>query len=429
MKLWKFLILLITINFALSEILECSLAFGMVFTTSCRITSGSVSNDEQLQISNASSNIINLSFNEVKFEKIPKNVFILFPKVSSFFISKNNLNQMTSSDFTNAKNLKSLSFYCNALTSIQPKVFEQCIILEQLYITDNPLTEIKEEAFYGLQLLKFLTLSNLQLKNFQPIVFKHLPALQNLKMDNCSLTSVTNDFFAFNSNLTSIGLSANLIEFVEQGTFLKVPNIRSVDLSNNKIVSISTENILYASLYSNRLKNLHIGSRTWSISADDNFISNITCDENLSIQAFSVSNNSLSKLSCVGKMGSLTDLKIDDNKLGKINKNIFSNIRNVTSFTANGNPKLKLSSKMIAPMTKLTRIQIDHFVNGYKKLNTTFPKLFSVSLNTKNWNCERVKKVAMILNVQKLYLNFVNQYRDFDKFLCNLTTYQVNKIV
>jgi Leucine-rich repeat (LRR) protein len=411
----------------LSEILECSSIYGFGISTICRVTSGSVANDEELKISNAPSNLTTLTFSNVNFEKIPKNVFTIYPKLVNFYNSYNNLNQLTADDFTNAKNLKQVFFYLNALTLVPSRVFEQCSVLEQITLADCPIAEIKEDAFYGLKTLKSLSLSNLPLKNFQPATFKDLTALQILRVENCSLKAITKDFFTYNSALTTVNFFGNNIELVEEGTFEKALNISSVDLSNNQLVTFSSAIIPSVVVNFNLLRNLHIGSQSKSISAESNFINNLTCDENLSARYLYLGNNSLSKLSCIGKMTQMANLQLDYNKIVKINKNIFLNIRNLTSLYIDGNAKLKLSSKVIAPMTQISRLQIDNFVNGYKNLNATFANLRVISINMKTWNCNRVKKVATVLNSQKIYMHFLVPFGE--QRVCNLTTFDVNKIV
>lgn len=410
-----------------AEILECNTALSFNNPTNCRITSGSVANDEQLRISNAWSNITTLVFNGVNFERVPKNIFVQFPKLTVFYISYNNLSQLSSSDFINGNALKNIFFSSNTLQIVPSKIFESCESIEKIAFIANPITTFQEEAFYGLKFLKYLTLEDLSLKYFNPAIFKDVPLLETLKMENVGLMAVTKDFFTANKKLSSISFRRNSITYIEKGTFEKVSSLDYLDIGNNQIVSFSSENIPRVSITSNLLKNLHIGNKTISLNADNNFISNITCDENLSMELLSISNNSLSRLICIGKMTDLEVLELNDNKIGKLNRNIFTNLSNVTKFLINGNPNMKLRSGMLSSFKKVYKMKIDNFVNGYKSLNTTFPKLISLSLIAKNWNCDRVKKVAFVLNSQKILFDFKELVAH--DFVCNLTTFQVNKIL
>lgn len=405
--------------------LQCSSSLGFSIPTMCRVTGGSIGNDESLQISNANPNITTLTFSNTAFTQIPLNTFVNYPKVKVFYVTGNNLNSFPPGSFQNALQLTVLFFDSNEITNLPDQTFQSCTSLQRLSINNNPLTIITGRPFQGLDKLIELSFEDLQIQQFDSSVFDDLTSLQTLSMLNCSLTTIDKNFLANNLKVTDIMLSFNQLTTIEDGALTNLKNLNFLDVSYNSLSSLSTSFAKSVSANGNKLNSLHIGSTATRVNINDNMVSKITCDSALSIRFFYATSNYLSKIPCVGKMTNAVMIQIDSNRLAKINRNIFVNLKNVTDFSINDNPKLKIGSKMLASMKSLRDLSVDFLVNGYKNLRALFPKLAFISLTTKNWNCTYLTRVGSVLNGQKIYLEF-NNATDKGNFKCNLNTWDVS---
>jgi len=427
MKLSTILVLILFLKIYSADILSCSTSLGFSIPTMCRVSGGSVDDGESLQISNANSNITTLTFSKTNFTSIPANTFINFPKIKVFFVIDNNLNSFPSSSFENAKQLTQLFLSSNQITEIPDQAFSLCTELTQLSIYNNPIKNLDGNPFGGLIKLKQLTFEDLPIESLDSSIFLDLSSLQYFEMENCSLTTIDKDFLGSNINITNIKLYDNDIVTIDPDAFTTLINLNYLDVSYNLLTSLNTVYARTIIADNNKLKSIFIGSNAMSVNVEYNLITNLSCDNTLSIKSFYATGNRLSKIACLKRMTNATSIYLDSNRIGKINKSVFANLKNVTNLELYDNPKLKLGSKMIASMSNLRTLRVDKFINGYKNLSQMFPKLSLLYLTTKNWTCSYLTKVANILNAQKIYLYFNNGTLDKANFKCQLNTWDVSR--
>lgn len=426
MKLSKIFVLIFFLKIYSADILSCSASLGFIIPNTCRVSGGSVADGESLQISNTNSNITTLIFSNTNFTSIPTNTFVNFPKVKVFFVINNNLNSFPSSSFENAKQLTQLFLTSNQITAIPDQAFSLCTELTQLSIYNNPIKTLNGNPFGGLIKLQQLTFDDIPIESLDSSIFLDLSGLQYLEMKNCSLTTIDKDFLRNNMNITNIKLYDNDIVTIDPDAFTTLINLNYLDVSYNLLTSLNTVYARTIIADNNKLKSIFIGSNAMTVNVEYNLITNLTCDSNLSIRTFYATGNRLSKIACLRKMPDATAIYLDSNRIGKINKAVFANLKNVTNLELNDNPKLKLGSKMIASMSNLKTIRVDKFINGYKNLSQMFPKLRTLYLTTRNWTCSYLTNVANILNAQRIYLYFNNSTLDKENFKCQLNTWDVS---
>lgn len=426
MKLITVLVLTLFLKASSADILSCSSSLGFSIPTMCRVSGGSVADGESLQISNANPNITTLTFTNTNFTSIPKDTFVNFPKVKIFYVISNNLDTLLSSSFQNANQLTQLSFSSNQISTIPNQAFSLCTALTSLTFYSNPITTLSGNPFAGLTKLQYLTFEDIPFNSFDSSIFVDVPALQNLDMTNCSLDSIDKDFLSTNLNITDIKLYDNDIVTIEAGAFNTLVALNYLDVSYNMLTSLNTAYARTIIADNNKLKSIFIGTNALSLNIEFNLITNITCDGISNIKYLYATGNRIAKLAFLRAMPSAVAIYLDSNRIGKINKAVFANLKNVTSIELNDNPRMKLGSKMLAPMSKLGVIRVDKFINGYKNLSQIFPKLGTLYLTTKNWTCSQLTNVANILNAQKIYLNFNNGTLDKANFKCQLNTWDVS---
>ncbi|XP_070507793.1 decorin-like [Chironomus tepperi] len=427
MRIKTFVVLTLLLKTNSADILTCGGSLGFSIPTMCRVSGGSVADDESLQISNANANITTLTFSNTNFTSIPKNIFVSFPKIKIFYVTNNNLNRLSSSSFQDSNQLTKLFFSTNDISTIPDQAFSLCTALTQLSIYDNPITTFTGNPFGGLNKLQQLTLEDLQIETFDSSVLQDLPALQILEMKNCSLTSIDADFLSSNVNITDINLNDNDIVTIEAGAFSNLVALNNLDVSYNMLTSLNTAYARTIIADNNKMKSLFIGSNAVSINAEFNLINNVSCDATSSVKFLYLTGNRISRIGFLTKMKSAVLVYLDSNRIRKFNKAVFANLKNVNKIELNDNPGMKLGSKMLASMTNVGTIRVDKFINGYKNLTQMFPNLKMLYLTTRNWSCTQLKSVANVLNEQKIYLYFNNATLDKANFKCQLNTWEVSK--
>ena len=408
--------------------LECGINLGLEIETSCRINGGEVLPDESLTISNVDPKIVTfLNFDGTNFSTLPQNIFISFPLVNILFVSNTILQRLIINDFKNGLNLKTVFFYKTQIQVIPSQIFRNSPNLEAVTFTTSPITKISNGAFGNLRKLKSLALTTLPLTTLPSNMLMNQAALEELNIENCGVTTLPLDFFKSNLNLTKISLTNNKIETLPDELFDPLEFLNFVNLDGNNLVRLSTSKSREIIVQNNQLQELHITAFTTIINADNNFISKITCDGTLNITYASFSNNSMVNFICIRSMVQATFLFLDNNKFVGLTSKAFNNFQALRYLKINDNPNLKATVKMFKSVPKLQVLWVDRFSSGYKNIRLQNPNLSTLYLTTRSWNCSFLKQVANTLNTQKIYLQYIKEYDDFENFQCKLKSWEVSK--
>jgi Leucine-rich repeat (LRR) protein len=420
--------ILFWITCASADGLQCDSNFGFSIPTSCRIGSGTVITGESINILNADPKVVTtLSLNKVTMTTLPQNIFINFPLVEVFYVSYCELSRLAINDFKNGLKLKDVFFHQTQLQVIPAQIFRLCPNIEKLTFSESPIQRIGKGAFSNLRKLKELVMSNLNLLTYPNNMLANMTALEKITMENCSLKTLPEGFFRNNWNLTKIDFNTNQLESIPDGTFDHLENLDELQLDSNNLLTLSTSKAQKLFAQNNQLQQLHISSKTQTIMVQNNFITKVTCDNDSSVLLAYFSNNSLSNFDCFRDMTKSLNVILDNNKLSKLSAKAFNSLSVLRTLTINGNPSLKATAKMFAPMTTLRNLWVDRLTTGYKNLRQQYPELSMIYLTTRSWNCSYLKQVANVLNTQRIYLRFINEYTDFVNFKCQLKMWDVSK--
>ena len=123
-------------------------------------------------------------------------------------------------------------------------------------------------------------------------------------------------------------------------------------------------------------------------------------------------------------MQSLKWLLLDNNKFTKLSRQSFMNFPELSDLNVSNNKIKKLSSQMFGQCKKMRILQVDNLL-GYKTLKQVFPKLSTLYLTTRNWNCAFLTKVVATTVNQSIYLAANNEYEQFKYFKCQTPIWKI----
>lgn len=164
-------------------------------------------------------------------------LFVVFFNVELFY-QANGIQQVRSSDFIHARQLRTLIIAGVTSTVLEDRVFEHLTKLKSLHFVDGDLTTINEANFIGLdQLVEFHLEAN-SLSQIDPNSFNWLTKLEILVMSNNNLQSVGN-WFTNNLELRTIDLRTNRITSISPYFIDGLDVLSSLQLSGNICVDLS----------------------------------------------------------------------------------------------------------------------------------------------------------------------------------------------
>ena len=136
-------------------------------------------------------------------------------------------------------------------------------------------------------------------------------------------------------------------------------------------------------------------------------------------------NNSLQNLGCIRNMTQLSALNLSKNKISKLVKSMFVNLKKLQTLDLSYNPIMKVTPTMFAPLIKLGDLSIDK-MSGIENIREQMAALQFISLTTTTWNCSALLLVAKIYNSQKVSLS-MNTPLIGKAAVCALHSYEINK--
>ena len=158
-------------------------------------------------------------------------------KVSSVFLKRNNLNNVSSEILKKLTNLKTLEISNNNLGQIPINTFQDFNNLEKLILTGNKLKALSKDMFTGLDNLYLLDLSENQISDLTNNVFQKLSMIADIRLSQNNLTVLPNFVFSSIKTLRFLFLSNNFINKIHDRAF-EYLSMTKLGLSFNKLKSI-----------------------------------------------------------------------------------------------------------------------------------------------------------------------------------------------
>ncbi|KAM8830034.1 fibromodulin isoform 1-T1 [Synchiropus picturatus] len=197
-----------------------------------------------------------LFHNQLRSDKIGKNVFSKIKNLERLFLDHNELTRVPSNL---PRSITDLRIGHNKITKINPKLFEGMADLTNLQLQANNIEDVGS-AFKGLKSLIMLDMR----KNKLQRIPENLPeTLQQLYLEFNGIESVPPGFLAMNPRLHFLRLSHN--KLTDRGLPANVFNISTLvelDLSFNKLERIPSVNRNLENLYlqANKIKEFSLSS-------------------------------------------------------------------------------------------------------------------------------------------------------------------------
>lgn len=192
-------------------------------------------------------------------EYIPKQIFVAFPNLRSFYMSTN-LTELHSDDFINAMNLYFLGLAGNKIKVIRANVFSPVMRTAQLeqqnttensasdttdsvyplhkmfklHLQKNEIAEIEDNSFAGLGNLHRIHLAENKLKVIRRLTFAGLPTLLELHLENNEIDTIEDDAFDF-PLMDMLFLSGNRLKRLSDDLFKHLPKLSWFTLDNNQL--------------------------------------------------------------------------------------------------------------------------------------------------------------------------------------------------
>nr|XP_006816385.1 PREDICTED: leucine-rich repeat-containing protein 15-like [Saccoglossus kowalevskii] len=320
------------------------------------------------------------------------------------FLNNNLIQSVSSNDFQDLPNLKTLFLDSNKISHIDDDSFSRLLSLTHLRLSDNPLRELSPALLQPLQNLETLKLSSIELTFLPDGVFSGLSKLRELVLRRNVISQLSPGIFADLSNLYNLDLFDNSIGTLQSSTFQGLIKLSYLELSDNDLFDLREG--CFDGLAA--LDNLDMNYNDLEV------IPTGTLSSLVNLGTLQLSHNRLREIPPdVGQLRNLIELRIDDNLMGTVSSDNFVGLRKLYSLHLSDNlissvdtlafydlhnlKELKLDSN------RLTYIHPDVFVRLYNlellwlddnQLSMLFthslksmPLLSDIRLSNNIWNC------------------------------------------
>jgi hypothetical protein len=170
-------------------------------------------------------------------KSIPPQIFTAFPNLSYLHIFQSELEELQSTSFLKAVNLKKLRIRGVNLTKLEEGVFSNAKSLEYLGLVEDEISDIDKDAFDGLSELKGLYLNGNQLTVPEKTIFNPLINLEELFLDRNLIDSLPEGLFEENNKLKLLSLAGNQISEIDPLLFENLTELVVVDFTGSECSS------------------------------------------------------------------------------------------------------------------------------------------------------------------------------------------------
>ncbi|CAH0384104.1 unnamed protein product [Bemisia tabaci] len=310
-----------------------------------------------------------LLLNDNLITEIPKNAFSSLHNVHILNLTNNNIQTLTENVFTNCKELQEIHLQNNSLAQLPKGLLNHLNKLLILDLSSNQLTsnQIDESTFVGLIRLIVLNLSSNRLTRINSKTFKDLLFLQILDLHNNSIGFIENDSFLPLYNLHTLNLSNNRLHHVTSNLLNGLFVLTKLNLNNNLITTV--DEIAFRNC--SDLKELDLSSNAISelptALTDLSFLKSLDLGEN---QISEIKPNSFKN------MAQLTGLRLIDNSIGNLTKDMFVDLPNLQVLNLAKNKVQSIERGTFDKNVQIEAIRLDY--NYLQDINGVFSSLVSL---------------------------------------------------
>lgn len=167
--------------------------------------------------------------------RVPREAFVLAPKLQDLDLSQNSLTTLDSGAFSGLAELKILTLSHNDLSVIPKDLLSSKTGLRELYLNNNSLSQLPESLFERLTSLVVLNLSQNALVNSESSPFQALKSLVALDLSHNRLESISAGFLAGLDGLQVLTVAHNRLLSVNPLALSSVPLLHALVLSHNEL--------------------------------------------------------------------------------------------------------------------------------------------------------------------------------------------------
>ena len=249
-------------------------------------------------------------------------------------------------NYKNPGNITELVLTSNNIDILDNQLFTKYVNIRRLYLDQNELFSLDPDVFKGLHNLRILNLDSNRLSEFPKESMKHLQNLTDLSLRNNSIKNIKKeDFQCCNiSRLMILDLSNNIIGEIEDDTFEGFYNLQKLLLARKGSRKMKIEDKFrnlrsLVSLDLNYQSIEHINFPDFS--GTDNLeylrltginklqIPSVFCSTKQKLKKLIVTSSTMDTFPNLQKCKQLQVINFTGNKIGELNENSFSGLRNL----------------------------------------------------------------------------------------------------
>ena len=304
-----------------------------------------------------------LSYNEVLYENcdfdmVHRTAMILYHiNIRTLNLTYNNIIDISANSFQSLKVLQELDLSGNYLVTLHAGVFRGLQTLIILNISWNKLEILEEQCFAGLYKLRTLHLWNNKLKKLPATVFQSFINLEYLRVHDNEIAILDANLFIGLGKLEYLWFRSNMLSVLPR-LFQVTKNLQLLDIASNLIEVLHEE--LFQGLGSLRFLNLGNNMLT---SLPNKLFQGLANLNVLSIAGNQVTN--LSKETFEGLLHlqlqmHLQNLKINNNRIVKLNHDIFRGLRKLKILEIQFNQIKVLDRYLFKDLKNLSHLSLAH---------------------------------------------------------------------
>jgi hypothetical protein len=162
----------------------------------------------------SNNDVRNLRIRDSEINRIPANIFSVFPNIEGLEITNCGAINFIPPDFFFADRLREVRIANNRMGRLFVSPFISATAIEHLVLENNEIADLGPNPFVGLSRLHTLSLANNQIQNITARLMRPLGALRNFDASNNAIEEVDGRLFVNSPQVEIVNLSGNSIRAV-----------------------------------------------------------------------------------------------------------------------------------------------------------------------------------------------------------------------
>ncbi|XP_030746360.1 carboxypeptidase N subunit 2-like [Sitophilus oryzae] len=357
---------------------------------------------------------------EIPYDELSMNVYVLdlndnliseiepFPpdiKMRRLQMADNRMTELKKESFTGLHYLIDADFSGNAITKVDPHVFDDSAGFITLELQNNPLDPV-EGPFLSISTLHYLDISNCSIETLNDHFFDNISALETLDLSENPLKVINTRSFEPLTSLETLKMNHCNLTTISEDAFLAQHNLKTLELSGNYFVRETNWEIVFSKL--TLLENLDLRNSHF------NHLTATLFDQNHYLRTLILAENDLSEYDVGDTVKNLANLETLDlsycNLTVPLSEDTFANATKIRSLYLSGNT-LFASDLLVAlsPLTNLQKLSLSKC--GLRRLPDTFHKFKSLQeldISHNPLNDAFVKLLAPLATLEYLNMGYSN---------------------